>query len=384
MGLITKSKAAFRKTYPDMRALLTRQYPPFVYGARLIGRPASPFPVFCFHGVEWSAFEAILGYLTENGYRTFDSDEWLEAMGRPFLSWDHEVLLTFDDGDISLYRTAFPLLKKYGAKAISFICPGLVPDDGDAARADRMLCTWGEIREMHDSGVIDFQCHTYNHDLIFTADSLVGFLNPAFASPYFGKDDHPIAIDDGEDLSFTNICSFRGQTAAEHWGAPIYEHKPRLAATQRYIVSPDLRNRLIGFVRDNGGTDFFHRPDWERLLREQLSSEKATARGKTVIGKAYQAHVAMELERAIETIQAKLPGRKVQHLCPPWFAADEAALQTAEDLGFRAAFLGVESHDGKREPGAMHRVQRLSYKYITRLPGAHRASLLRTVLDRSG
>jgi len=38
----------------------------------------------------------------------------------------HAVVLTFDDGFQSFYHLAFPLLKKYQAKASIFICPGLI------------------------------------------------------------------------------------------------------------------------------------------------------------------------------------------------------------------------------------------------------------------
>lgn len=384
MGLITKGKAAFRKTYPDMRALLTRQYPGFVYGAKIAASAGAPVPVFCFHAVEQEGFEALLGYLAENGYLAIDAAAWLDTMKKPAEAAGNEVLLTFDDGDVTLYRTAYPLLRKYGFKAVSFICPGLVPDDQDAVREDRMLCTWAEIREMHDSGIIDFQCHGYTHDLVFTSDSLVGFLNPAFASPFFGKRDHPIVIGDEEDFTFTNLCSFRGQTAAGHWGAPIYAHKPRMAAAERYISAPALREQLTNFVRDNGDLAFFEQANWEKLLRDEVHRAGAAGRGKMVQGKAYQSRVAQDLERSVGAIEAKLPGKKVEHLCPPWFVAEDAALQTAEELGFRVAFLGVEQRAAQRAQGEMHRVQRLAYKYITRLPGTQRASLLRTVMDRSG
>jgi hypothetical protein len=61
-------------------------------------------------------------------------------------------------------------------------------------------------------------------------------------------------------------------------------------------------------------------------------------------------------------------------------------LQTAEEIGFRAAFLGVEQRAASVGAGRgdMARVQRLSFKYITRLPGKNRTTLLNSILDRSG
>ena len=384
MGLVTRSKAAFRKTYPDVRALLTRQYPDFVYGAGNATSASLPVPVFCFHAVEPESFEAYLIYLNDNGYRAIDTTEWLDEIENPSCVASNKVLLTFDDGDVTLYHTAYPLLRKYDFKAVSFICPGLIPanhDQGQGKR-DRMLCNWSEICEMHDSGVIDFQCHSFNHDLVFISDDMLGFLSPDFKSPFFGKADHPIVIDDAVDLSLTNLCSFRSQTAAGHWGAPVYSHKPRMAAEQRYLSSGRLRQHLTEFVKENGNAAFFQRDGWEKILKEQAARDSDD--GELIQGQAYQGHVVRELERSIAAIEAELPGKKVTHLCPPWFVASESALRTAEAVGFRAAFLGVEQRGGVAESGEMHRVQRLAYKYITRLPGKNRTSLLTTFLDRSG
>ena len=386
MGIVTKGKAAFRKTYPDMRALLTRQYPDFVYGAKDVSSAHLPVPVFCFHAVEPEGFEQHLIYLKENGYRAIDTAEWQEEQEHPTNRSTKKVLLTFDDGDVSLYRTAYPLLQAYEFKAVSFICPGQVPiaDAGAPNAADRKLCTWPEIQEMHASGVIDFQSHSYNHDLVFTSDRLVGFLHPGFRSPFFGKSDHAVVVNDGMDISLTNLCNHESQTAAGHWGAPVYRHKPRMAAAQRFVSSSALRETLTGLVRENGGCDFFLQEDWEKRLKAEVAGAKA--QGRLITGRDYQGLVATDLERAKRAIEAELPGKKVDCLCPPWFVATEDALQTAEAAGFRAAFLGVEQRATQPAAAgkAMRRVQRLAFKYITRLPGEKRSSLISTILDRSG
>jgi hypothetical protein len=237
---------------------------------------------------------------------------------------------------------------------------------------------------MHASGVIDFQCHSHNHDLVFTSDELVGFLHPGFVSPFFGKSDHVVVVNDGMDISLTNLRSYESQSAAGHWGAPVYRHKPRMAAAQRFVSSGALRETLTALVRDNGGRDFFRLEDWEKRLKAEVAGAKA--QGRLIKGRDYQVLVASELERAKQAIEAELPGKKVDYLCPPWFVATEDSLQTAEAAGFRAAFLGVEQPAAQRSAAGkeMRRVQRLAFKYITRLPGEKRSSLINTFLDRSG
>jgi hypothetical protein len=389
MRTVTRVKAAFRKTYPDLKALLLGHYPGFVYGLSAAASSKSlPVPVFCYHSVDPVRFEQDLSYLKENGYATLNCSEWLSIVKRQRTGSTNMVLLTFDDGDISLFRTAFPLLKKYDFQAVGFICPGLIPDRRSDAydEGGRKLCNWSEIRQMHATGFVDFQCHGFNHDLVFTSDEMLGFLNPQFESHFFGKGDHAVVKDDGLDISLTNLRSYEAQSAQQHWGVPVYRHKPRMAAEQRFVSSSELRERLKGFVESSGGLDFFQNRDWEKALRHEASRAGPNGHGRLVRGQNYQLQIAAELDQAKQTIDEKLPGKAVRHLCPPWFVATEDALETSASVGFLAAFLGVEPCAPQPAAGieSVLRVQRLSFRYIHRLPGNNRRSLLSTFLDRWG
>jgi len=80
---------------------------------------------------------------------------------------EHAVVLTIDDGASNLYEVAFPLLRHYGMKAVAFIAPRFhekEPSDSSCS-ANEVLrpLSWSQIREMHKSGIIDFQSHTYEH-----------------------------------------------------------------------------------------------------------------------------------------------------------------------------------------------------------------------------
>jgi peptidoglycan/xylan/chitin deacetylase (PgdA/CDA1 family) len=76
------------------------------------------------------------------------------------------LVITFDDGDMSVYRYAFPILKRYGVKAIVFLICGYIGKDD---RWDITLLGnrsvhlgWDEIYEMKEWGV-EFGSHTMNH-----------------------------------------------------------------------------------------------------------------------------------------------------------------------------------------------------------------------------
>ncbi len=70
------------------------------------------------------------------------------------------AVITFDDGNLNVYTTAYPLLKKRGIPFALFIYPGIT------TRGHRRYCaSWGEVKEMADNGVI-IGCHTLTHPFL--------------------------------------------------------------------------------------------------------------------------------------------------------------------------------------------------------------------------
>ena len=76
------------------------------------------------------------------------------------------VVITFDDGDKSVYDYAFPILKKYGIRALVFLIVDYIgrEDMWDLALAGRRSThlSWDEIHDMNDWG-IEFGSHTMSH-----------------------------------------------------------------------------------------------------------------------------------------------------------------------------------------------------------------------------
>ena len=65
------------------------------------------------------------------------------------------VVITIDDGYESVYRHAFPLLKKYGFAATLFVYTDFI------GAADAL--SFAQMQEMQRSGLVDIQSHSKSH-----------------------------------------------------------------------------------------------------------------------------------------------------------------------------------------------------------------------------
>ena len=76
------------------------------------------------------------------------------------------IVITFDDGDKSIYRYAFPILKKYAMRAVVFLIVDYIGKDDhwDVTLTGRRSphLSWDEICEMKKWG-IEFGSHTMSH-----------------------------------------------------------------------------------------------------------------------------------------------------------------------------------------------------------------------------
>ncbi|NEQ36312.1 MAG: polysaccharide deacetylase family protein [Okeania sp. SIO3I5] len=99
-------------------------------------------------------FAAQMKHLHETGYQTItfkDLEDW--QAGKPIPK--KPILLTFDDGYIDNYTTAYPILKKYNLQATFFISFNYL--------GDSRHISWQNIQEMYNSGLIQFGSHTNSH-----------------------------------------------------------------------------------------------------------------------------------------------------------------------------------------------------------------------------
>lgn len=100
-------------------------------------------------------FDAQLGYLASAGYTPITFDTMYSALKGGGSLPSKPIILTFDDGYVDFYVNAFPILRKYGFRAVSFIPTGLMNQG--------YYLTWSEIKEMQSSGLISFEAHSVTH-----------------------------------------------------------------------------------------------------------------------------------------------------------------------------------------------------------------------------
>ncbi len=112
-------------------------------------------------------FRRQLAYLKENGYAAISFSDWRDAEKGIKPLPEKPVLITFDDGYMNNYELAYPILREFGMKGCVFLVYETMDKHNawhDPASEPWMkMLTWAQIKEMQDSGVIEFGSHTMRH-----------------------------------------------------------------------------------------------------------------------------------------------------------------------------------------------------------------------------
>lgn len=108
-------------------------------------------------------FETQIKAMVDAGYYFLTPEEAYKAFTENALPAKKVVWLTFDDGNEDFYTIAYPILKKYKAKATNNIITGFVKK-GNAGNL-----TVKQMKEMMAHGM-SFQSHTVNHPDLSATD----------------------------------------------------------------------------------------------------------------------------------------------------------------------------------------------------------------------
>lgn len=99
-------------------------------------------------------FDAQMAFLKQNGYHAITLDQLLDFMEFKTELPEKSVVITIDDGWISTYKIAYPVLKKYHFVATLFVYTDFM--EGGKAM------DWEQINELAENG-FEIQNHTRTH-----------------------------------------------------------------------------------------------------------------------------------------------------------------------------------------------------------------------------
>ena len=343
--------------------LLFRRYPAFILSDH--SEHPTEIPAFVFHEVSTDSFVPMLQFLADNQYATLTADEYVERLLKKERNQAREVLLTFDDGHKSLYTHAFPALKEFGLKAVAYIVPGMIANNGYSDNGKETVCNWDEILEMHESSTIDFQSHSMYHHSISSSNQVVDFARSRLRSSFF-DDFVPLFPEEGRVKELYEL----------EYGTPILDWAPRFSTARAFHESPDTVLACVEHVNRCGGDDYFQKTNW----RGQLKAVMADARNKNP-DRGYETDadqrqaIKDDFINSQQMIESRLPGKKVEHFCYPWFHGSALSVEISAEVGYVSNAWGslLPSFSlNNRNP--IH-ISRISPTYLLRLPGKGRKPL---------
>ncbi len=109
-------------------------------------------------------FEEDLLFIKENGYEPIFMQDLINYVYKGTPLPEKPIILTFDDGYYNNYLYILPLLKKYEMKAVISIV-GIYTDlytQNEDVSPEYSHLSWDNVSEMMDSGLVEFQNHSYN------------------------------------------------------------------------------------------------------------------------------------------------------------------------------------------------------------------------------
>jgi peptidoglycan/xylan/chitin deacetylase (PgdA/CDA1 family) len=122
---------------------------------------AFSLPIIMYHGIDAAeryhlneqAFIRQMDHLAIAGFTTVLPDA-LNGAGSGY----RNIMISFDDGYETDFSVAFPVLARYGFKAVSFVTTGFIG-------VRRGYLTWQQVRELKRAG-FSIQSHTHRHRLL--------------------------------------------------------------------------------------------------------------------------------------------------------------------------------------------------------------------------
>ena len=108
-------------------------------------------------------FEEHMQGILERGYTPIFVADYYNSVERGKPLPENPIIVTFDDGYLSNYEIAFPILKRLGIPATIFIVTSTVGATAESGIVGTSHFNWEQAREMQQSGIIDIHSHSHTH-----------------------------------------------------------------------------------------------------------------------------------------------------------------------------------------------------------------------------
>jgi peptidoglycan/xylan/chitin deacetylase (PgdA/CDA1 family) len=304
-------------------------------------------------------FEGQMRMLRENGWTTITLSALHDHMAKGAPLPDKPLVLTFDDGYLDNWVFAYPILKKYGHRAVIWMTTDFVDPramvrptledvwNGTTAMEDLPVAgflSWTEMKIMTASATIEIQSHAKTHTWYFAGPEIVDFHRPRGVDgyvpyPWLGWNRHPER-------------KYEYQTARLEddvpYGTPVYRHEKSLAA-RRYFEDESLTERIVEHVAQNGGPAFFDHGGWkERLLA--IAKAFGPRHDRMETNEEYEERARVEITESRRIIEKEL-GTKVDFICWPGGGRNAVTFRIAEEEGYLATTTHYQNRERRNTYG---------------------------------
>jgi len=330
-----------------------------------------PIPVLMYHSIAptiegWAfdylsihpdAFEDHISTLAGAGYVPVTLSDLFEYMAGKRRLPPRAVIFTFDDGYLDNWVFAFPIMRKHGFKGTVFASTDFVDRRDDArpnlddvlqGRAKHEELNWRgflsatEMKHMLLSEVMDIQGHCKTHTWYFNSPEIVDFHHPGDKRPWLAWNVRP---------ERKPLYLEEDQSGFVRWGAPVYGHTEAVRA-RRYFPDPRVEKDLGDYVEARGGAGFFDQPGWRAELADVASGLlKADLNDRYETPDERMTRLREEIALSRQELESLL-GKRIEFLCWPNGAYDDAAIEVAGQSGYLAWTLSSGDRGSKKNvPG---------------------------------
>ena len=126
-----------------------------------------------YYTIDKDKFISQLKYLKNNNVKFLTPKEADEYLSKKQAFSGKLALVTLDDGDLSIYKQAYPVLVKMKIPFILFMIAG----EADKQWEGFHMCSWDQLKKMEASGYCTVGLHTYDMHYIDAATNKPALLN---------------------------------------------------------------------------------------------------------------------------------------------------------------------------------------------------------------